>query len=77
MPLVPDLNIPKRDFGKWTPDKVEQHNLRYWKAKKAKVKPIKSPKYSKKKKKVKMIDNTLISEQITNINHIKSILHEE
>lgn len=42
MPKVPE--IPKKDFGKWTPDKQEKYNMRFWKAKKAKPKIIKLPK---------------------------------
>ena len=41
MPLVPELNLPKKDFGKWIPEKQEKHNLRYWKAKKSKPTPVK------------------------------------
>lgn len=38
MPKVPDLNVPKKNFGEWKPDKQEKFNMRYWKGKKAEIK---------------------------------------
>jgi len=29
MPSVPNLNLPERDFGKYTPTKQEKFNMRF------------------------------------------------
>lgn len=73
MPKVPEYNLPK--FGKWIPDKSEVHNMRYWKAKKAKVKPV--TRSGKKPKKAKLIDKSLYQEDYDHRQHLRDINREE
>lgn len=69
MTKVPEYNLPK--FGKWTPDKSEVHNMRYWKAKKARVKPV--TRSAKKPKKPKLIDKTLSREDYDHHQHLRQL----
>jgi hypothetical protein len=69
MPKVPDLNIPKREFGKWQPDKQEIYNMRFWKAKPAKTKPV----IRSKKKRTKIQDKRLFNDIHDQDQHLRNI----
>ena len=72
MPTVPELNLPKRDFGKWQPDKQEVYNMRYWKAKKSRVKSALKQE-SKKVKRPKLKDKRLFNDIYDQDQHLRSI----
>ena len=73
MTKVPDLRLPDRKFGAWKPDRAEQYNMRYWKAKQAKPKPVKAPRINKPKK-AKPVDRTLFNQQHDHLEHLKQIM---
>lgn len=68
MPKVPTINFPDLPEKPYKPSKAEVHNMRYWKAKKAKVKPV------HRKKKLHPKDPTIFNENYDQMQHLRDIM---
>lgn len=69
MPKVPDLNFPPIPDKPYKPSKSEVHNMRFWKAKKAAVRPV-----GKKPKKLRAKDPTIFNDSYDYQKHLRDIM---